>query len=133
MLRQTRKNMDDLRKQQMEALEAVYDYNKKIIPALQTVIEELRGAEKEDTKDYLDYVLKGINWVIQVTNGTMKLINEEEVKIDKEETNQIILDLNDAIRSKNNLDIAMILERGIVPFINKLSECAKEYVTVIEN
>jgi hypothetical protein len=125
--------MENLREQQLDALKAMFDYNQKLIPALEEVIIELRGAQKEDTKEYLNYILKGVNWVIQVVNGTKDLINEKEKVVEKEKMNDIIVHLNNSIKEENNMETANIIETGILPFINIISKFAKEITQVEVN
>lgn len=122
--------MENLKEQQVEALNAMIEYNKKLIPALQEVVIELNDAQQEDTKQYLDYVLKGVNWVIQIVNGTKDLLNIKSEVVLKEEVNQIIGDLNKAVKDEDNSEIATIIEKGIMPFVLKVSEAAKDVVTI---
>ena len=44
--------MEDNRKEQVEALEALKDYNPKICKALAEIVPELKGEKKEDTQEY---------------------------------------------------------------------------------
>jgi hypothetical protein len=125
--------MENNREQQEEALKAVFDYNKKLIPALEELVIELRGAHKEDTQEYLNYILKGVNWVIQVVNGTKDLINKEEQIVNKEQINDIIIGLNNSIKEENNMKIAEEIEKGILPFIYLISNSAKEIAEIEEN
>jgi len=122
--------MENLKEQQVEALEAMIEYNKKLIPALQEVVIELNDAQQEDTKQYLDYILKGVNWVIQIVNGTKDLLNTKSEIVVKEEVNQIIDDLNKAVKEGDNSKTATIIEDGIMPFILKISEAAKDAVAI---
>ncbi|PXV90210.1 hypothetical protein C8E03_105118 [Lachnotalea glycerini] len=123
--------MENLREQQLDALKAVFDYNKKLIPALEEVLVELRGSQKEDTKEYLNYILKGVNWVIQVVNGTKSLINEKEDIIKKDAMNEVIVNLNQSIKEENNMETAKVIETGIIPFIQLVSNTAME-ITQLE-
>lgn len=125
--------MENFREQQVDALKAMFDYNLKLVPALEEVVLELRGAQKEDTKDYLNYILKGVNWVIQVINGTKDLINEKEKIVEKEKMNEIIANLNNSIKEENNIEVANIIETGILPFINSISKTVKEIIQVEVN
>lgn len=125
--------MENIREDQVEALHAVYDYNKKLSKALTEIVLELRGAKKEDTKEYLDYIMKGVNWVIQIVNGTLELINEKEEKINKETVNDIILNINDAFKEENYIEIADVIESGIIPFIGNITEISREIVGIEEN
>ncbi len=125
--------MEDLRTQQVEALHAAYDYSKKLLKALSEIVLELRGAQKDDTKEYLDKIMEGTNWIIQVVNGTLTLINEKEERISKEDINDIIIELNSAFKDENYAEIANVIESGIIPFVNSVSAIAKEIVGIEEN
>jgi hypothetical protein len=125
--------MENTRQQQEEALKVMFDYNKKLIPALEEVVVELRGAQKEDTKEYLNYILKGVNWVIQVVNGTKDLLNQQEEVINKEQMNSIIIDLNDYIKEENNIKLAEVIESGVLPFMHTVTNSAKNIVEIEEN
>lgn len=114
--------MENEFKEEIEALETLKEYNVKVVKALKEIIPELKGEKKEDTDEYLQHILKGINWEIQVINGTMKYLNREEEVISKEGTNEIILRLNDAINAKDEEKVAQILEAELLPFLEKLNE-----------
>lgn len=127
------KHMENTRQQQEEALKVMLDYNKKLIPALEEVALELRGAQKEDTQEYLNYILNGVNWVIQVVNNTRDLINEKKEVVNKEQVNTIIIGLNTYIKEENNIKVAEIIETGILPFVNLVSQSAKEIANIEDN
>lgn len=112
--------MEDNRKEQVEALEALKDYNPKACKALKEVIPELKGERKEDTQEYLDYIFKGVNWELQVVNGTMELLNEKEEQVSKEELNKIVSQINDAYMSKDDSKLAQVMEEALLPFVERL-------------
>lgn len=116
------RQMENEFKEEIEALGTLKEYNVKVVKALKEVIPELKGEKKEDTDEYFQHILKGINWEIQVINGTMDYLNKEEETISKEKVNGIIVDLNDAIKEKQDLKIVSILESQMVPFLISLSE-----------
>lgn len=125
--------MEDIRTQQLEALETMYGYNKKLRPAINEIIRELREERKEDTKEYLDMICKGINWVIQVTNGTLDLLNEKEVRIEKEVINEEIININAAFVNEDDIQLAEILEKKMLPFLETLDGAAMELAGIREN
>ena len=45
---------------QYNVLKQLISYSESLIPALQNLIEELRGEERDDTSDYLNEVISGI-------------------------------------------------------------------------
>lgn len=120
--------MEKIKEEQVEALRAVIDYNKRLLPALNEIVIELKEEQKEDTNEYLNHILKGVNWVIQVFNGTSTLLNQNENCINKEEINQSIIALNRQMNTNDNEAIANIIETSITPFIETMTEIATKIV-----
>ena len=109
-------------KEEIEAMETLKEYNKKVVKALKEIVPELKGEKKEDTDEYLQHILKGVNWEIQVLNGTMNYLNREKEVISKEKANKIVTGINEAVSSKDNQKIAQAVEEGLLPFLEKLNE-----------
>lgn len=116
------RQMENEFKEEIEALETLKEYNVKVVKALKEIIPELKGEKKEDTDEYLQHIFKGINWEIQVINGTMRYLNREKEVISKESTNNIIVKINDAVNAKNDLLVGEIIETELLPFLEKLNE-----------
>lgn len=114
--------MEDLRKEQIEAVEALESYNKKMVNTIPTIIAELRGDAKPDTKDFLNHILNGMNWEIQVINGCLSYFNEDEILIDKEKTNEKVLEFNKIVESKDDKALADALENIMLPFFTQLND-----------
>ena len=106
-----------LRVQQMEALEELNNYLKKLLPAVEAIIIELRGDKKADTDELFTAIINGINWTIEVLNRTMDIVNENGEIIDKESINYAINEFSFAIREHNDLNKADVLEKSILPFL----------------
>lgn len=121
--------MKDLRTQQLEALEGIQEYNKKLKSGVKNVIDEFRGERQSDTDEFFKTVSTGINWVIEVVNLIMPMLNEEKERINKEAVNEQVAALNDAIIEKDEDKIATILEQGILTFLETL-DCAAEELLV---
>ncbi|MCI9532828.1 MAG: molecular chaperone [Lachnospiraceae bacterium] len=119
--------MEEIRAQQIEALEVLADYNERLVKSIGSVIGELEGDRKEDTDKFLDEIIKGINWEIGILNGTMSLINEGEVRVDKEEMNGSILNLSKALEGKVDKEMAEALQKAL-PMFEKLGQVAREIV-----
>ncbi len=118
--------MEDLRTQQIEALQVVSGYIDKLIPSMKTIIGELRGTRLEDTQDFLTQILNGMNWCIEVFNGTMDFVNEDKERINKEQVNKGILELGDALKKKDDQKTAQMLETTVIPFLQDLKDAATE-------
>ena len=68
---------------QHDVLKQLISYSENLIPALQGLIKEMRTDRKEDTGEYLNEVITGINWEIEVYNQCSDIINERSSYIDK--------------------------------------------------
>lgn len=120
--------MEDIRTKQMEALKMADEYLNKLIPSIEEVVSELTGEEKEDTKEYLNQVVEGLNFMIETFNATSSLINEEKTIIDQKEWNHVVLNLSDAMVSGNYKQAATILDSGILPILRTFEQTAALYL-----
>lgn len=121
--------MENQFKEEIEALQALKEYNVKIVKALKEIIPELKGEKQPDTDEYLQNILKGINWEIQVINGTMKYLNREEEVVSKEGVNSMIVKLNETLQNKGQDEqVAAILEERLLPFLEELDQIAEKAV-----
>lgn len=118
--------MEDLREQQLEALTVVSEYIGKLVPNMKTVSGELRNGRLEDTEEFLNQILNGMNWCIEVFNGTRDLVNEKQERINKNAINEKILELGEALKGKDDKKTADLLETAVVPFLNDLKAAADE-------
>ena len=110
--------MEDIRAQQIEALEVFKNYNSRLVKSMDSIIPELEGDRQDDTDKFLDEIVKGINWEIGILNGTMDFINEKEERIKKEEINASILKLSKALEGKKDSEIAASLKETLPVFEN---------------
>lgn len=114
--------MENEFKEEIEALDALKEYNVKVVKALKEIIPELKSEKKEDTDEYLQHIFKGINWEIQVLNGTMDYLNRDKEIISKDNVNEVIIKLNEAVKDKSDEKIAEVLGEDLLPFLEKLNE-----------
>ena len=70
--------------------------------------------------------MNGMNWEIEVFNGTRDYINEDRVRIDKDETNAIFLQFNEAYQAKDDAKMVELLSGDIMRFFEELEAAAKE-------
>ena len=119
--------MEDLRTQQIEALNMALPYCDKVIKAVNNIIVEFSGNRQEDTDEYMISILNGLNWIFEVYNGTQELINKDENVIDKNVVNGYVVKLNEANQAN---DDAMRVEafKGILEFLETFKEAAKKLV-----
>ena len=50
---------------------------------MRIVIKELSGERLDDTDNFVKGIIDAMNWEIEVMNGTMSVLNENEVQIEK--------------------------------------------------
>lgn len=117
--------MADREQLQRDVLAELISYSDSLIPALQDIIEELRGESKEDTNDFLGEVINGINWEIEVYNQCASLINSKSSYIDRKSMIVAVKNLGISLNSGNSLQIAECFEKDFLPFLNKLALAAQ--------
>lgn len=112
--------MDIIRQQQIEAVNDMIAYNKKLVKAVQEIIIELKGMQQPDTEDLLNQIVEGINWEIQVVNGSIEYINEDNEIINMIEFDKAVNNHNEAINSGKDEAIADSFQVNILPFLLKI-------------
>ncbi len=116
--------MDDLVTQQIEALGVVAGYCEKIERAIDNVIGELTGGRLDDTDVYINSIQNGLNWIIEVYNGTRDLINKDSVVIEKDSVNAAIQKMNAATQAKNDAELAAAFKE-VGKFVRDFREAAQ--------
>lgn len=118
--------MEDLREQQIEALQMAVPYCTKMITALKNIIEEYSGEKKEDTDAYMKEVSEGLNWIFEVYNGTSSLINADGMVLDQAAVNESVQQLNKA-NEENDDAVRANAFRGILKFVEQFQAEAQKY------
>lgn len=121
------KIMEDNRKEQIEALEVLLEFNERLVKNMTIIVKELSGKRLDDTDKFLKSIVDAINWEIQVVNGTMELLNEGEERVNKEEFNSAIISLSDAIAAKDDTKMAGEFTK-VIPVFEHLGIVAKEAI-----
>ncbi len=119
--------MEDNRREQIEALEVLAEFNVRLVKNMRIVIKELSGARLEDTDNFVKSIIDAINWEIQVLNGTIELLNEGKKRVDKDMFNQRILAVGEAFSAKDDLKLAEAFE-AVLPYFVGLGEAAAEVI-----
>ena len=117
----------DNRAEQKEALETLVEFNVRLIKNMNIIKKELSGNRLDDTDIFLKDIINAINWEIQVMNGTMELLNEDAQHINKEDFNEKIIVLGNAVNAKDDAKIAEAFE-DVIPLFEKLGERANEVI-----
>lgn len=119
--------MEDKRSEQIEALQTLAEYNEKVLKNIPILVRELRGERLEDTGKFLTAIVNAINWEVQVLNGTLDVLNEKEENVSKENVNQKILALSDALKEKDDKAQAEAFEQ-LIPELELIEKTINEVV-----
>lgn len=97
--------MED-RREQIEVLETLAEYNDRVVKNIKILIKELSGERLDDTDKFLNSILEAINWEIQVVNATLDLLNEGSVRVQKDVFNTCVTALGAAVQTKQDEQLA---------------------------
>ena len=117
---------NNIKDDQIEALETLADYIPKLIGDIDTVKAELRGERKPDTDEYLKMIIDGINWVLGIVNGCMSLLEEYNIAFDKEKANDYSVAFSNAYGTGNDTAIADSMDADVIPMIRLIQKTADE-------
>lgn len=117
---------NNIKDDQIEALETLADYIPKLIGGIDTVKVELRGERKPDTDEYLKMIIDGINWVLGIVNGCMSLFEEYNIVFDKEKANDYSAAFSKAYGTGNDTAIADSMDAHVIPMIKLIQRTADE-------
>lgn len=120
--------MDDMKKEQLEALQIAIDYTGKLVPAFRTLAVELKGEKQDDTIDFLNQAIEGLNFIIEIFNATMSLLNEKEELFQKDVIEEKIQAMNQAVGNKDDAATAEAIEDGIIPFLEIFAQISKIFL-----
>lgn len=121
------KTMENNRKEQIEALEVLLEFNERLTKNMKIIVKELSGQRLDDTDRFLRAIIDAINWEIQVVNGTMEVLNEGTERVNKEDFNKVIVSLSDAIVAKDDAKMAEEFEK-VIPVFEQLGIAAREVI-----
>ena len=119
--------MEDNRKEQLEALEVLAEFNERLVKNMNIIVKELSGKRLDDTDKFLKSIIDAMNWEIQVVNGTMEVLNDGKERVNKEAFNTAVLALGQAIRENDDAKMAEEFTK-IIPVFEQLGASVKEVI-----
>ncbi|MEC9490270.1 MAG: hypothetical protein UMU04_04925 [Halanaerobiales bacterium] len=112
------------------ALTEAENYLPKLKKALNNSADLFKNGKEADASELLDKVLKGIQWYLEVINGIMSLIDDEDLK---DKGNVITANFTQALNREmialQNKDydyLGDLLEVEMVEYLDKLSDLNQE-------
>ena len=118
--------MESNRQEQLGAVKVLAGFQEKFIANTEILVKELTTEKKDDTDKLLKSVTDSLNWEIGVLGGTLSLINEKEEKLNKDDINAAVMKLSEALRGKDDKEIAEALESHLLPVLKKVLSAVKE-------
>ena len=118
--------MESNRQEQLEAVKVLAGFQEKFIANTEILVKELTTEKKDDTDKLLKSVTDSLNWEIGVLGGTLSLINEKEEKLNKDDINAAVMKLSEALRGKDDKEIAEALESHLLPVLKMVLSAVKE-------
>lgn len=119
--------MEDNRKEQLEALEVLGEFNERLVKNMKIIAKELSGSRLDDTDKFLKSIIDAINWEIQVVNSTLDVLNEGKERLNKEDFNAAVISLSNAINDNSDTEMAEEF-RKITPVFEQLGVSIKEVI-----
>lgn len=119
--------MEDNKKEQVEALEVLLEFNDRLVRNMNIIVKELSGERLDDTDKFLRSIIDAVNWEIQVVNGTMEVLNEGKERVNKEAFNEKIVDLSKAIERNDDAKMAEEFKK-VIPVFEELGKSAREVI-----
>lgn len=119
--------MEDNRKEQIEALEVLLEFNDRLLNNMRIIVKELSGKRLDDTDKFLKSIVDAMNWEIEVFNGTREVLNEGRERVNKDLFNEKIISLSKAIEEKDDMKMAEEFH-NVIPVFEELGKAAKEVV-----
>lgn len=121
--------MIENRIEQKEALKSLLEFNAGVVKNMTIIVKELSGERMDDTDTFLAEIIKALNWEIQVVNGTMDLLNEGKVRIEKGYFNEKVVALSDAVAEKDDAKMAEAFTE-LIPMFEVLGKAAEKVIVL---
>lgn len=119
--------MEDIRQQQIDVLIDAVPYSEKIADAIEKVSSELLGVSLPETREAVDVIVEGINWLLEVYNGTKSIINPKKDMINEIKANEAVTKLSSALASGKDEEIGLAL-RDVGTFVKEFHDAGVPYV-----
>lgn len=116
---------ENIRAEQKEALLTLTEFNERLVKNMKIITKEFEGNRLDDTDKFLQGIVDAVNWEIQVVNGTISLLNENQERLNKEAFNAGISNLSAAIKSGKDEEMSKAFQ-NVIPVFEQLGEIAAE-------
>jgi hypothetical protein len=113
------------REQENEAIRVAAEYCVKLENAINNAVHELTENRQPDTDEYVKDILNGLNWTIQVYNGTREYLAELGAGIDEAAVNAAVADVAESFKANDDAAKARALGGEMLDFVRKMKDAEK--------
>lgn len=103
----------------VELLKKIPLYTKQLIPALDTMADEVDHDRQEDTMAVLAVAIDSFDWILEVLAHSLPIVNEECERINLEKLNKLRRELTNALVFEDGETLARQI-RISVTFLHKV-------------
>ena len=118
--------MENNRKEQIEALKVLGDFQDKIIGNAGLLMNELKICRKPDTDKLLKSVTDAVNWEMSILGNTLDLINEKEEVLNKTRINDAVMAFAGALQTQEDAKIAEALEKLLISMLQRIEDAVQK-------
>lgn len=85
--------------------------------AVKNLIKEYQEGGREDSIQYAETIVNGINWTVEVYNGSKEYLNEKEPLMKKEIVNQLLEDFSNTYNKADEQMLAKLFQQDILVYL----------------
>lgn len=108
------------RKDKIEAIIGICQYDRKLIDALESLAIDFRSGKEKMPSELLGTIIQGINWTVEVLNQVMDVLTEGEVNLNKQMINDALIKYNEAFTSGDEKTIANAIDDSLIPCLEQI-------------
>jgi hypothetical protein len=103
----------------LDIYQEFYNYNNKLIPALEQVIEHLQQQAEDQALSLFIDCLEGIQWSLDVMVLSRPYHKNISFDLDTQKVNDILVSLTESLENQDYVLMADILEYELIPLLKQ--------------
>jgi hypothetical protein len=103
----------------LDIYQEFYNYNNKLIPALEQVVEHLQQQAEDQALSLFIHCLEGIQWSLDVMILSRPYQKDMSFDLDTQKVQDILAGLNESLENQDYVLMADILEYELIPLLKQ--------------
>jgi hypothetical protein len=103
----------------LDIYQEFYNYNNKLIPALEQVVEHLQQQAEDQALSLFIHCLEGIQWSLDVMILSRPYHKNMSFDVDAQKVQDILASLNESLENQDYVLMADILEYELIPLLKQ--------------